>query len=147
MQAIPDNEFALSPASSSVQAFRWPEITRARGCRCARCRRDRHSAQSNEMALVPRRTAAECIQERSREYRTRFLLRPFVPALEYCFRNRRSPRLFVAGPASPPHAQPSSASRARCIHPDFSAAARARPRATSHGGYSRSTSHARWSDP
>src|SRR5207248_5167458 len=88
-QVILDNEFAPSPVSSSARVFGSWEIIRARVCQCARCRRDLRSKQPNETVPVPRKTAAECIQERNREFRTRFLVRLFVPAHEYCCHNRR----------------------------------------------------------
>src|SRR5262249_3957746 len=87
--ANPDIEFAPSPVSSIAPAFGFLEIIRARVCLCARYLRDHRSRPPSETDPALRKRADECIQEQNRECRTLFLSRLFVPAREYCFRNRK----------------------------------------------------------
>src|SRR5581483_11826615 len=144
--AIPGTEFARAQASSSERAFGFLEITRARVCPCEQCRRRRRSMPPNETGRVLRKTTGECIQEQTRECRTHFSLRLFLPGREYYFRNQKSPRLFYAGQAWHRHGQPWIALRGRCIRLDFSYATPERLRTTCHSECNHSTRRVRWFD-
>ena len=94
-----------------------------------------------------RKTADECIRERTREYQMRFLRRLFLPERECCFRNRTSLLPSFAARAWRRREPPSIPSRARCMRPDFSGAMRARPQATFRAARIRLTRRVRWFDP